>query len=249
MKLSSKQSMRIKKAVRRFWGHQAKALLHSSFSNDAMPLEWAEGYESASLFLPAEVVASSFGCGNPLAHITLRPGDIVVDLGCGAGLDAILASYWVAPEGMVVGVDFAPEMLALARRHVDMMRINNVKFILADIENLPLQDSFADIVISNSVIYMIPDKKRVLSEAYRILKPGGAFVAADMVSQTELPSQFRRDVRKWASWFAGAITESEYHALLCSTGFQAISFHALSDIHEDCPIYRAIIKAAKPKKL
>ncbi|MBT9167862.1 MAG: Demethylmenaquinone methyltransferase [Syntrophomonadaceae bacterium] len=215
----------IKKAVRRFWGHQAKVLIRPNSSSAAISLEWAEGYGSDYISLPAEIVASSFGCGNPLSYITLHHGDIVIDLGCGSGLDVILASQQVGPEGMVVGIDFAPEMLALAQRYVNMLRINNVKFILADIENLPLQDGFADIVSSNSVIYMVPDKKQALAEAYRILKPGGTFVVADMISHGELPPQLHGDVRKWASWFAGAEIEGKYCELLKSVGFKYTTFY------------------------
>jgi SAM-dependent methyltransferase len=180
-------------------------------------------YQDADLSgLPAEVLAASFGCGNPTAIASLRAGEVVLDLGSGAGIDCFLAAKRVGPEGRVYGVDMTPEMVALARKNAQRLGASNVEFRLGEIEHLPFPDASVDVVISNCVINLSPDKDRVFREAFRVLRPGGRLQVSDIVWLREPPSEVRRDLEAWAGCIAGALLESEYRAKLAAAGFAGI---------------------------
>src|SRR5712692_7799298 len=172
--------------------------------------------------LPAQAVAASLGCGNPTALAALRPGDIVLDLGSGGGIDVLLSAQRVGPTGKAYGLDMTDEMLALARENQRKAGVENVEFLKGEIEDIPLPDGSVDVIISNCVINLSADKDRVLAEAFRVLKPGGRLAVSDVVVRGDVPDQVRRSMELWVGCIAGALTEAEFTALLGSTGFEAI---------------------------
>lgn len=169
--------------------------------------------------LPLQMLQTSLGCGNPVAPAELRPGETVLDLGSGAGLDVLLAARRVGPEGKVYGLDMTDEMLALARENRRKSGIENAAFIKGEMESIPLPDDSVDVVISNCVINLAADKARVLAEACRVLKPGGRLAVSDMVWRKEVPEWLRRHAELWAGCVAGALTEAEYREALARAGF------------------------------
>jgi len=172
--------------------------------------------------VPQEALLASLGCGNPTALARLSPGEIVLDLGSGGGLDVLLSAKRVGPTGKAYGLDMTDEMLALARENQRKAGIHNAEFLKGEIENIPLPDNFVDVIISNCVINLSGDKDRVLHEAFRVLKPGGRLAVSDTVVRGEVPADIRRSVELWAGCVAGALEESEYRAKLEAAGFQAI---------------------------
>jgi arsenite methyltransferase len=172
--------------------------------------------------LPAEAVAASLGCGNPTALAELRPGEIVLDLGSGGGIDVLLSARRVAPGGKAYGLDMTDEMLALARENQRKSGVENVEFLRGEIENIPLPHDFVDVVISNCVINLSADKDRVLREAFRVLKPGGRFAVSDVVVRGPVSADIRRSVELWVGCVAGAMGESDYRAKLAAAGFAEI---------------------------
>src|SRR5213080_2969638 len=172
--------------------------------------------------LPAQAVAASLGCGNPTALAALRPGDIVLDLGSGGGIDVLLSAQRVGATGKAYGLDMTDEMLALARENQRKAGVTNVEFLKGEIENIPLPDASVDVIISNCVINLSADKRRVLHEAFRVLKPGGRFAVSDVVVRGELPSAVRRSMELWVGCVAGALEETEYRRLLQEAGFEEI---------------------------
>ncbi len=175
--------------------------------------------------VPDDALKASLGCGNPTALIDLRPGETVLDLGSGGGIDVLLSAKRVGPSGFVYGLDMTPEMLALAERNRAAAGATNVKFLEGRIEAIPLPDAAVDVLISNCVINLSADKARVLREAFRVLRPGGRFAVSDVVVQGEFPAELRRDAESWAGCIAGALEESEYRRLLEAAGFRDVSFH------------------------
>lgn len=173
--------------------------------------------------LPKEAVSASLGCGNPTALIDLRPGETVLDLGSGGGIDVLLSARRVGPTGKVYGLDMTDEMLALARQNQDRAGVKNVEFLKGEIESIPLPDQSVDVVISNCVINLSTDKDRVLREAFRVLKPGGRFAVSDVVVRGEVPEDIRRNVELWVGCVAGALEESDYRAKLEAAGFGDVS--------------------------
>ena len=173
--------------------------------------------------LPAEAVLASLGCGNPTALASLQPGEVVLDLGSGGGIDVLLSARRVGPHGKAYGLDMTDEMLALARENQRKAGVDNVKFLKGEIENIPLPDSSVDVIISNCVINLSADKDRVLAEAFRVLKPGGRFAVSDVVVRGEIPPEIRRNVELWAGCLAGALDESDYIARLARAGFEDVS--------------------------
>lgn len=169
--------------------------------------------------LPCELLQASLGCGNPIALASLKEGEVVLDLGSGAGLDVLLAARRVGPEGKAYGLDMTEEMLALAREYQRRSGVDNAKFLKGEMENIPLPDNHVDVVISNCVINLAADKARVLKEAYRVLKPGGRLAISDMMWRREVPLWLRQNVELWAGCVAGALTETEYRRLLEEAGF------------------------------
>ena len=168
-------------------------------------------------------MSASLGCGNPTALIDLKPGETVLDLGSGGGIDVLLSAKRVGPTGKVYGLDMTDEMLALARQNQQSAGATNVEFLKGEIESIPLPDQSVDVVISNCVINLSTDKDRVLREAFRVLKPGGRFAVSDVVVRGPVPDDIRRNVELWVGCVAGALQESDYRAKLEAAGFTDVS--------------------------
>ncbi len=177
---------------------------------------------SQSGAVPEEAMLASLGCGNPTALADLKPGEVVLDLGSGGGIDVLLSARRVAPDGKAYGLDMTDEMLALARDNQSKAGIENVEFLKGEIENIPMPDNSVDVIISNCVINLSGDKDRVLSEAFRVLKPGGRFAVSDVVTRGEIPLAIRRDVLLWVGCIAGALRDTEYAEKLARAGFGSI---------------------------
>ena len=173
--------------------------------------------------LPAEAVLASLGCGNPTALAALDPGEVVLDLGSGGGIDVLLSAKRVGPTGKAYGLDMTDEMLALARENQRKAGVTNVEFLKGEIESIPLPDSSVDVIISNCDINLSADKDQVLSEAFRVLKPGGRFAVSDVVTRGEIPEDLRRSVLLWVGCLAGALDEGDYLARLRRAGFEEAS--------------------------
>jgi ubiquinone/menaquinone biosynthesis C-methylase UbiE len=182
--------------------------------------------------LPAEAVLASLGCGNPTALTTLNPGEVVLDLGSGGGIDVLLSARRVGPTGKAYGLDMTDEMLALARENQRKSGLENVEFLKGQIEDIPLPEGSVDVIISNCVINLSADKDRVLAEAFRVLKPGGRFAVSDVVVRGEVPPQIRRSVELWVGCISGALDESVYIDKLKRAGFVDVSI-------EPTRVYRA----------
>ena len=173
--------------------------------------------------LPASAVLASLGCGNPTALIELKPGETVLDLGSGGGIDVLLSARRVGPTGKAYGLDMTDDMLALARENQRQAGVTNVEFLKGEIERIPLPDCSVDVVISNCVINLSADKDRVLREAYRVLKPGGRFAVSDVVVRGEVDDRVRQSMLLWVGCIAGALEEKNYAARLAAAGFGKIS--------------------------
>jgi SAM-dependent methyltransferase len=172
--------------------------------------------------LPKEAVRASLGCGNPTALAKLQPGEIVLDLGSGGGIDVLLSAKRIAPTGKAYGLDMTDEMLSLARENQKRAGVENVEFLKGAIENIPLPENSVDVIISNCVINLSGDKDRVLREAFRVLKPGGRLAISDVVVRGEVPADIRKSVELWVGCVAGALEEFEYRDKLFSAGFESI---------------------------
>jgi SAM-dependent methyltransferase len=172
--------------------------------------------------LPADAVAASLGCGNPTALAQLQPGETVLDLGSGGGIDVLLSARRVGPTGKAYGLDMTDEMLTLARANQKKAGVENVEFLKGTIENIPLPDNSVDVIISNCVINLSGDKDRVLREAFRVLKPGGRLAVSDVVIRGEVPSSVRKSMELWVGCIAGALQETEYREKLAAAGFASI---------------------------
>jgi len=172
--------------------------------------------------LPETVTGASLGCGNPLAIADLRPGEVVLDLGSGGGIDCFLAARKVGPEGRVIGLDMTPDMIRLAQRNVKKVRARNVEFRLGEMEDLPLPDESVDVVISNCVINLSPDKDMVFREVYRVLRPGGRLSVSDIVVDGVLPQAIRDRLDAWAACVSGALDESDYLDKIRAAGFERV---------------------------
>ncbi|MDF3016279.1 MAG: arsM [Thermomicrobiales bacterium] len=172
--------------------------------------------------VPEDALQASLGCGNPTALAELKPGETVLDLGSGGGIDVLLSARRVGPTGFAYGLDMTDEMLALAEQNKMAAGAENVQFLKGHIEEIPLPDASVDVVISNCVINLAADKGRVLREAYRVLKPGGRFAVSDVVAQGALPADLRADMEAWVGCVAGALEEQEYRHLLTDAGFSDV---------------------------
>jgi arsenite methyltransferase len=173
--------------------------------------------------LPGEAVLASLGCGNPTALAQINPGETVLDLGSGGGIDVLLSAKRVGPAGKAYGLDMTDEMLALARENQRKAGLRNVEFLKGEIENIPLPDNSVEVVISNCVINLSADKGSVLREAFRVLKPGGRLAVSDVVVRGKIPAEIRRNLELWAGCVAGALEEQEYRAKLADAGFESIA--------------------------
>lgn len=172
--------------------------------------------------LPQEAVLASLGCGNPTALAQLNPGETVLDLGSGGGIDVLLSARRVGPSGKAYGLDMTDEMLALARENQRKAGVDNVEFLKGEIEKIPLPDNSVDVIISNCVINLSGDKDRVLREAFRVLKPGGRFAVSDVVTRGEVPKDVRQNMLLWVGCIAGALRDDDYIAKLAKAGFHDI---------------------------
>jgi SAM-dependent methyltransferase len=172
--------------------------------------------------VPDSALRASLGCGNPTALAQLNPGDIVLDLGSGGGIDVILSARRVGPTGKAFGLDMTDEMLALAEENKRKAGATNVEFLKGQIEAMPLPDNAVDVIISNCVINLSADKDRVLREAFRVLKPGGRFAVSDVIGRGEVPPDIRRSMELWAGCVAGALSDVDYRSKLEAAGFTDI---------------------------
>ena len=172
--------------------------------------------------LPETAVLASLGCGNPTALAELKPGEVVLDLGSGGGIDVFLSAKRVSPGGKAYGLDMTDEMLALARANQQKAGVQNVEFLKGEIEHIPLPDASVDVIISNCVINLSADKDQVLREAFRVLKPGGRFAVSDVVTHGEVPAEIRTSILLWAGCVAGALEDDEYRRKLADAGFESI---------------------------
>ncbi|HEX5719413.1 MAG TPA: arsenite methyltransferase [Thermoanaerobaculia bacterium] len=201
-----------------------------SSAKDPITSDLYDAKETAGL--PAEAVLASLGCGNPTALAQLEEGDVVLDLGSGGGIDVLLSARRVGATGKAYGLDMTDDMLALARENQRKAGVENVEFLKGEIEAIPLPGNAVDVIISNCVINLSADKRKVLSEAFRVLKPGGRFAVSDVVFRGEVPEAVRRSVELWIGCVAGALQETEYRSLLAEVGFEEIEV-------EPTRIYRA----------
>jgi arsenite methyltransferase len=195
-------------------------------------------YSAAELDgLPDSVTDASLGCGNPLAIAELQAGEVVLDLGSGGGIDCFLAARQVGPEGRVIGLDMTPDMIMLARRNAKKMGATNVDFRWGEMEEIPLQDHSVDVVISNCVVNLSPDKDAVFREVFRVLRPGGRMNLSDILVDGDLPRPIRDSLDAWASCVAGALDEAEYLSKIRAAGFEDVevlsrSYMGISDAYE-----------------
>ena len=222
----------IKDVVKEKYGQAALRVIQgrSSCCGTAPPLEGCPDPITSNLYdgtqtsqIPEEALLASLGCGNPTALAELKPGETVLDLGSGGGIDVLLSAKRVGPTGKAYGLDMTDEMLGLARENQRKAGVENVEFLKGEIENIPLPDNAVDVIISNCVINLSADKDRVLREAFRVLKPGGRFAVSDIVVRGEVPAGIRRNVELWVGCMAGALEESEYLAKLTRAGFEVAS--------------------------
>src|SRR3989441_4829162 len=215
----------IKQSVKQKYGQAALRVLGGDrgdcgCASDPVSRNLYDAAETAAL--PEGAVRASLGCGNPTALAELHAGEVVLDLGSGGGIDVLLSAQRVGPTGRAYGLDMTDEMLALARENQHKAGVANVEFLKGEIERIPLPDASVDVVISNCVINLSADKRRVLAEAFRVLKPGGRFAVSDVVTRGDVPEQVRKSVELWIGCVAGALEEQEYREKLTKAGFGAI---------------------------
>jgi arsenite methyltransferase len=223
-------SQDVKELVREHYGQAALRVVQqtessccgSSAASCADPITQDLYTAGQAAEVPTEALLASFGCGNPTAVAELKPGETVLDLGSGGGIDVLLSARRVGPAGKAYGLDMTDEMLALARENQRKAGVENVEFLKGEIENVPLPDNSVDVIISNCVINLSADKDRVLREAFRVLRPGGRFAVADVVVRGEIPAEVRKSVELWAGCVAGALEENEYRGKLAAAGFEEI---------------------------
>jgi SAM-dependent methyltransferase len=264
----------LKTLVKRTYGQAAVRAGSGSTASCCSPGAEACGQETVNsplydaeqqATLPPAAVKASLGCGNPTALLDLHPGETVLDLGSGGGIDVLLSARRVGPAGKAYGLDMTDEMLELARENQRTVGIENAEFLRGEIEAIPLPDASVDVVISNCVINLSTDKDRVLREAFRVLKPGGRFAISDMVVRGPLPEDVRRNAELWAGCVAGALEEADYRAKLERAGFAGITIESTQSTlsapsspstsassccgGEEGAVVSAFIRATKPRTL
>src|SRR5215217_1952371 len=229
--------IKIKETVREKYGDIARDVLQgmSEIGDDPITGGLYSGDEAQ--VIPLEALQASLGCGNPTALAELRPGETVLDLGSGGGIDVLLSARRVGPDGFAFGLDMTDDMLALAEQNRQQAGAENVAFLKGEIEAIPLPDGAVDVIISNCVINLSADKGQVLREAFRVLRPGGRFAVSDVVAQGELPADLRANMELWIGCVAGALEEMEYRDLLADAGFRRVDI-------EPTRIYKAEDAAA-----
>jgi SAM-dependent methyltransferase len=265
----------IKSAVQEKYGEIARAVQNGaaksccgSSTSCGDPISGNLYGDTEKAHLPEAAVLASLGCGNPTALAELHPGETVLDLGSGGGIDVLLSAQRVGPTGKAYGLDMTDDMLALARENQQKAGVQNVEFLKGEIESIPLPDNTVDVIISNCVINLAADKDRVLREAFRVLKPGGRFAVSDVVTRGEIPSAVRQHVLLWVGCIAGALSEDEYRATLTAAGFEGVELeptriYRVEDAREflnaqgidvdtlapqvDGKFMSAFVRAAKPK--
>ena len=244
----------IKKAVRERYGELARASASccgpqsscGCSGNTSQEISADLGYSNSQMDSVPDEANLGLGCGNPVAIASLKPGDTILDLGSGAGFDCFLAARQVGKNGRVIGVDMTPDMISKARKNAKSGDFANVEFRLGEIENLPAANNSVDVVISNCVINLAPDKAGVFVEAYRVLKPGGRFMISDIVLLRELPDFIRESVQAYVGCIAGASMKDEYLQIIRQAGFDNIEIvsekiYRISDLLET-PDAKAILK-------
>ena len=194
--------------------------------------------------VPKAALNASLGCGVPTAVADLHQGEVVLDLGAGAGADVLISARRVAPTGKAIGLDMTDEMLELARANAAEAGIENVEFLKGYIEEMPLADESVDVVISNCVINLSADKPKVITEAARVLRPGGRFAISDVIADPDMDEETKADMAAWTGCVAGALTETDFRATLTAAGFDEIEIRPTHRVHEHAG--SAIIRARKP---
>jgi len=222
----------IREVVKERYGEAVKAVLRgkkaSCCGSSAQPLAGTDPItrdlyaDAETKDLPAEALLASFGCGNPTALAELRPGEVVLDLGSGGGIDVLLSAKRVGPTGKAYGLDMTDEMLELAQQNKTKAGATNVEFLRGNIEAIPLPANSVDVIISNCVINLSTDKDKVLREAFRVLRPGGRFAVSDIVLRRELPESTRQSMQLWTGCIAGALLENDYAGKLRNAGFKDV---------------------------
>jgi len=225
------ESEKIKEHVKKRYSELAKRNCSScssscsSSSSCGIPpqyVAWKVGYSPGDIENIPEDSLLGLGCGNPVALASLKKGETVLDLGSGAGIDVFLASKMVGPSGRVIGIDMTKEMIVRAKAIASEQGYTNVEFRLGEIENIPVEDESVDVIISNCVINLAPDKLKVFKEAYRVLKPNGRLMVSDLVLETDLPEEFRNSYDAWAECIAGVLEKSDYLNKIVSVGFKEV---------------------------
>ncbi len=216
---TTRYELKIKETVREKYGDIARDVLQGTGEIGDDPITGGLYSGDETQVIPPEALQASLGCGNPTALAELRPGETVLDLGSGGGIDVLLSARRVGPEGFAYGLDMTDEMLALAEQNRQKAGVENVTFLKGEIEQIPLPDGAVDVIISNCVINLSADKGQVLREAFRVLRPGGRFAVSDVVTQGTLPDDLRADMEAWVGCVAGALEDGEYRRLLAESGF------------------------------
>ena len=242
----------LREQVREHYAHAARSVLAQP-GGTCCGTPADESVAAAALYspdeqaqLPTEAVLASLGCGNPTAVAELHPGERVLDLGSGGGIDVLLSARRVGPTGFVWGVDMTPEMLQLARANAARAGITNVEFVSGTIEDVPLPDSSVDVIISNCVVNLSVDKPAVFAEMHRLLRPGGRIGITDIVADDALPADRRAELGSYAGCIAGALSRGEYLDLLERAGFGDISVTFTHDVVEG--MHSAIVRATNPAR-
>ncbi len=238
--MSTAETTAIKEVVKQKYGEAALRVKSGGSSccganpaNNCLDPITADLYNQAQKGeIPEEALLASLGCGNPTLLAQLKPGEIVLDLGSGGGIDVLLSARRVGPTGKAYGLDMTDEMLALANENKRKAGVENVEFLKGEIEHIPLPDNSVDVIISNCVINLSADKDKVLREAFRVLKPGGRFAVSDVVTRGEILPEIRQSVLAWVGCIAGALDENDYRGKLAAAGFEQIDI-------EPTRIYRA----------
>ena len=226
----------IKEEVRKRYGEAAKKAQAAETASCCGDEATGESAISSTLYetdelrqLPQEAVIASLGCGNPVAVAALSEGEVVLDLGSGGGIDVLLSARRVGPQGKAYGLDMTDEMLELARENARKAGVTNVEFLKGEMEAVPLPDGEVDVIISNCVVNLSPDKDAVLREAFRVLKPGGRLAIADIVTHDVLPEAIQESMKAWTGCIAGALTEADYRSKLAAAGFEKIEIESFRE--------------------